>query len=142
MSSFCKCKSYSHFLTKNFSIYAIFNDTLTNSIVSFEQLGHGVYYIALEKVLFLLFYLSTKKQRSKKVFLFLHVNICCGFSLEVPNECPQHMFSWRNKKNINTFGLKKASRAIVVVVVFNQKVLILFFFLHVVLIRSILLKLF
>ena len=24
------------------------------------------------------------------------------------NEYPQHMFSWRNKKNINTFGLKKA----------------------------------
>ena len=44
MSSFCKCKSYSHFFTKNNSIYAIFNDqsfndTLTNDIVSFEQLG-------------------------------------------------------------------------------------------------------
>ena len=22
---------------------------------------------------------------------------------------PQHMFSWRNKKNINTFGLKKSA---------------------------------
>ena len=47
------------------------------------------------------------------VFLFLHENICCGYSLEAPrqgasNEYPQHMFSWRNKKNINTFGLKKA----------------------------------
>ena len=44
MSSFCKCKSYSHFFSKNISIYAIFNDqnfndTLTNNIVSFEQLG-------------------------------------------------------------------------------------------------------
>ena len=44
MSSFCKCKSYSHFLSKNISIYAIFNDqsfidTLTNNIISFEQLG-------------------------------------------------------------------------------------------------------
>ena len=44
MSSFCKCKSYSHFFSKNISVYAIFddqrfNDTLTNSIVSFEQLG-------------------------------------------------------------------------------------------------------
>ena len=40
----CKCKSYSHFFSKNISIYAIFdgqriNDTLTNDIVSFEQLG-------------------------------------------------------------------------------------------------------
>ena len=44
VSSFCKCKSYSHFFSKNISIYAIFNDqsfndTLTNNIVSFVQLG-------------------------------------------------------------------------------------------------------
>ena len=43
MSSFCKCKSYSHFFSKSISIYAIFNDqsfkdTLTNDIVSLEQL--------------------------------------------------------------------------------------------------------
>ena len=35
------------------------------------------------------------------------------YSLEAPwqgtsNEYPQHMFSWRNKKNTNNFGLKKA----------------------------------
>ena len=40
----CECKSYSHFFSKNISVYAIFNDqcfndTLTNDIVSFEQLG-------------------------------------------------------------------------------------------------------
>ena len=39
-----KCKSYSHFFSKNISIYDIFNDqrfndTLTNDIASFEQLG-------------------------------------------------------------------------------------------------------
>ena len=44
MSSFCKCKSYSHFSSKNNSVCAIFNDqslndTVTNDIVSFEQLG-------------------------------------------------------------------------------------------------------
>ena len=38
------CKSYSHFFNKNISIYAIsndqsFNNTLTNDIISFEQLG-------------------------------------------------------------------------------------------------------
>ena len=38
------------------------------------------------------------------LFLFHHENICCGYSLEVPqwdasNEYPQYMFSWRNKKN-------------------------------------------
>ena len=41
VSSFCKCKSYSHFFSKNISVYAIFNDqsfndTLTNDIVSFD----------------------------------------------------------------------------------------------------------
>ena len=38
-------------------------------------------------------------------FLFLHKNISCGYSLEVPHwgtskEYPQHMFLWWNKKNI------------------------------------------
>ena len=42
------CKSYSHFFSKNISVYAIFNDqsfndTLTNDIVSFEQLGPHFY---------------------------------------------------------------------------------------------------
>ena len=42
VSSFCKCKSYSHFFSKNISKYAIFNDQsfnylLTNGIISFEQ---------------------------------------------------------------------------------------------------------
>ena len=46
VSSFCKCKSYSHFFSKNISIYAIFNDQsfnnmLTNNIFSFEQPGPG-----------------------------------------------------------------------------------------------------
>ena len=44
VSSFCKCKSYSHFFSKNISVHAILNDqsfygTLTNDIVTFEQLG-------------------------------------------------------------------------------------------------------
>ena len=46
--------------------------------------------------------------------LFFHENIRCGYSLEVPhggasNEYPQHNFSWRNKKNINSFRLKNVS---------------------------------
>ena len=45
VSSFCKCKNYSHFFSKNISVYVIFNDqsfndTLTNDVVSFQQLGH------------------------------------------------------------------------------------------------------
>ena len=45
-----KCKCYSHFFSKNISIYAIFNNQpfnnmLTNNLVSFEQLGpgHGIF---------------------------------------------------------------------------------------------------
>ena len=42
------------FFSKNFSIYAIFNgqsfnDTLTNDIVSFEQLGPAAHFIALDE---------------------------------------------------------------------------------------------
>ena len=49
VSSFCKCKSSSHFFSKNISIHTTFNDqsfnnTLTNYIVSFEQLGPGFKY--------------------------------------------------------------------------------------------------
>ena len=44
VSSFCKCKSYSHFSSKNISLCAVFddqrfNDTLTNDIISFEQIS-------------------------------------------------------------------------------------------------------
>ena len=45
-----KCKSYSHFFSKNISAFAIFNDqsfndTLTNDIVSFEQVGPGLQHL-------------------------------------------------------------------------------------------------
>ena len=47
-------------------------------------------------------------------FLFLKKNICCGYSLEVSqcgtsNECPKHIFSQRNKKNISTLRKKRMS---------------------------------
>ena len=47
MSGFYKCKSYSHFFSKNICVYAIFidqsfNNTLTSDIVSLEQLGPAV----------------------------------------------------------------------------------------------------
>ena len=45
--AFANAKSYSHFFSKNISLYAIFNDqsfndTLTDDIISFEQLGPEV----------------------------------------------------------------------------------------------------
>ena len=43
-----------------------FNDTSTNSIVSFEQLGPDIFF---NRILLIF-------------FLFLYENICCGYSLE------------------------------------------------------------
>ena len=48
-------QSYSHFFSKNIRICSMFNDqsfndTLTNDIVSFEQLGPGVQIFRLNKV--------------------------------------------------------------------------------------------
>ena len=65
-------QSYSHFFSKHISVYAIFNDqsfndTLTNDIVSFEQLGLFGYFSfaaptpALKLVALHLFMLITSK---------------------------------------------------------------------------------
>ena len=48
-----------------------------------------------------------------KFFSYFSMKTYVVYSLEVPhrgtsNEYPQHMFSSRNKKNIDTFWLKKA----------------------------------
>ena len=47
-------------------------------------------------------------------FLFLHKNICCGYSLEAPrwgasNEYPQHMFLWRTRENYPIIIIKYSS---------------------------------
>ena len=45
------------------------------------------------------------------LFLFLHKNIWCGYSLEAFQQGASteylHGFWWRNKKNISTFQLRK-----------------------------------
>ena len=56
--------------------------------------------------------ITPDKREYPNIFLILHENICCGYSLEAArwrtsNEYPHHMFLWRNKKNINIFLLKK-----------------------------------
>ena len=43
--------------------------------------------------------------------IFLHKNICCGYSLESPqwddsNKYPQHIFSWRTDENYPSFIIK------------------------------------
>ena len=55
---------------------------------------------------------TDKRSNLTTVFLFLHENIYCGYSLEAPyqgafNEYPQHMFLWGNKENINIFVHRK-----------------------------------
>ena len=65
VSSFCKCKSYSHLFSRTISIYAVFNnqsfnDTLTNDIVSIEQLGLIIMWTNVSKSLrfFYVYYLG------------------------------------------------------------------------------------
>ena len=55
--------------------------------------------IALVKALFF-------QSKSIDIFSYFSIKTRCGYSLEAPQWCasteyPQHMFSWRNKKNIN-----------------------------------------
>ena len=47
-------------------------------------------------------------------FLFLHKNICCGYSLGAScrgasNEYPQHMFLWRTRENYPIIIIKYSS---------------------------------
>ena len=50
---------------------------------------------------------------SKIDIFLLHENIYCGYSVEVP-QYPQHMFSWRNKENINL--ILSLNRALILVI--------------------------
>ena len=50
----------------------------------------------------------------RDVLLFFQENIGCGYSFEGPhwgpsNEYPQHIFFWRNKKNMNIFFVEKST---------------------------------
>ena len=101
MSSFCKCKSYSHFFSKSISIYAIlndqsFNDTLTKDIVSFEQLGPV---ILKKKILFETMDLTTfeygicivhlqRPRLQNNWLLYIALMYSNGFV------CPDGTFSW------------------------------------------------
>ena len=59
-------KSFSHFFNKNIHVYAIFNnqsfnDTLTNDMVSFEQLGSDQYFY---------FYNNSPEARHTEIFCY------------------------------------------------------------------------
>ena len=63
-------KLFTFFFSKNISIYAVpndqnFNNTLTNHIASFEQLGPVYYFIVQEKKR------TKKKEQKKKTFFFI-----------------------------------------------------------------------
>ena len=79
-------KSYSHFFSKKLqhicvSLNVNFNESLTNDVVSFEQLGpdwqiaNTLICIAPDK----------KGYQESTFFLFLHENMCHGYSLEAPH---------------------------------------------------------
>ena len=110
MSSFCKCKSYSHFFSAKILAYmaTIFNDQsfnkLTNDIVSFEQLGPDIFLITPWKHMLWVVIRSafSKHFWSVPTFSLLHKHMlwytseaqCRGTS----NEYQQHVFitPWRH----------------------------------------------
>ena len=70
-----------------------FKDTLTNGIVSFEQLGPG----------FLNTIAQIRHHFQLKVtdIFYISMKTYVVALIRSPSyECPQHMFSWRNKKNM------------------------------------------
>ena len=87
VSSFCKCKSYSHFFCKNIRVYAIFNDqsfndTLTNDIISFEELGPDIFIVS-PYTLWIHIVRTHEKSQAEALLMRTH-----------------NMFLWRNTKNI------------------------------------------
>ena len=86
MSSFCTAKATHIFFSKKIqhicvSLHINFNESLTNDIVSFEQLGPDNSHISAQ-----------------------NIQVDCGYLLEPPrqdgsNEFPQSMFLSRNEKN-------------------------------------------
>ena len=95
MSSFCIAKATHIFFSKKFqhiceSLDVNFNESLTNDIVSFEQLGPGKHFI-----LYPLKHVVATHFKSLGKVLLVSTHYKC--------------FRGEKKKNINTFGLKKAS---------------------------------
>ena len=67
-----------------------------------DSKAHHVVTLCIPIALMMLFFQS----KSIDIFSYFSTKTCCGYSLEAPhwgasNEYPQHMFLWRNKKNIN-----------------------------------------
>ena len=73
MCSFCmQCKSYSHFFSKKYQYICVslnvnFNESLTNDIVSFEQLGPGVSTTY--------FHGESDEMKEKKTFFFINFSV-------------------------------------------------------------------
>ena len=119
-------KLLTFFFSKNISVHAIFNDkkfndTLTNDIASFEQLGPDVVrqYITKTRLynfdpLKPHFYIVKLGFTGVYIiFLISDRNIDCGYSLEPPcqggsNEYPQSMF-WAETWKISEFFIWKFS---------------------------------
>ena len=116
MSSFCTakathifalqkllhCKRYSHFFSKKFqhicvSLDVNFNESLTNDVVSFEQLCSESLpdYIAPDQVRFFFFFFF-----NKKLFDFFLISLQKKNMLWVLSMYSQHTFSWKNDENI------------------------------------------
>ena len=85
------CRTFIICLEKegSFRCKGFYQTALTHRLLWAVAVGIYFHTIALDKMLF-----STKK------FSYFSTKTCCGYSLGASNGYPQHMFSWRNKKNI------------------------------------------
>ena len=88
MSSFCKCKSYSHFFSKSINVYAIFNDqsfndVLTNDILSFEQLVPAKYFSCNSRKTYVV---GTHKKYLNEALLVSTHNIYFGGEINMSKE--------------------------------------------------------
>ena len=91
------------FKTKNCSNDDIF-------ISGNDRIGKMLHNICMSAVALSLRWANHGQWASCFSFLFRYKNICCGYSAPqwgASNEYLQHMFSWRNKKNINSFRWKR-----------------------------------
>ena len=106
------CKSYSHFFSKNIGSYAIFNDqssndTLTNKIESFEQLGPELQKICIQGDVLE----NTSLKLLLLIYLFLQGKICIFFSVLKESRYNSSIFGCVFHGKIPSFKLAMSGQA-------------------------------
>ena len=109
VGSFCKCKRYSHFLSKNISVDAIFtcnyqssNDTFSNDIVSLQQLGPNLLLWGMWNIWYMVLYLWEKEIcyfHFRQMFKCIHINNRIVKTKQ--KHADKHSVAWNSFPNLN-----------------------------------------